>query len=208
MNNRDFITKDNFHNPAIYKRLKEKREERRNELIFAELFANVPEEKVVSGIKFTNSELLMELDKFVIGLGRFPKYNEVRNKLVAINVSINTLMSVFRNMKHMEYVYTEWLNNGKPEDNTTTTRRKFTQEQKNFMFKHISSCELCGSSENLELDHFIPWSLGGNTTLENCMVLCKSCNMDKYNKLPITKTEAIIAIEEFEKEFNNLNKLN
>jgi hypothetical protein len=32
--------------------------------------------------------------------------------------------------------------------------------------------------------------------------------MDKYNKLPITKTEAIIAIEEFEKEFNNLNKLN
>lgn len=202
-NKSDFITKDNFYNPAILRKLKEKIEERESELIIAELFTNVPKEKVVSRIQFTNSELLMELDKFVIGLGRFPKHTEVKNKLVDINVSINTLMSVFRNMQHMEYVYTEWVNNGKPIDNTKTTeRRKFTLEQKNFMFKHLDSCELCGSNEDLELDHFIPWSLGGNTTLENCMVLCKSCNMHKYNKLPITKTEAIIAIEEFEKIFN------
>lgn len=210
MNNKlDFITKDNFYNPAIYKRLKEKVEERCNELIYAELFTDIPEEKVVSRVKFTNSELLIELDKFVIGLGRFPKYDEVRKKLVPINVSINTLMSVFLNMVNMEEVYTEWVNKGKPETNTkATNRRAFTPEQTKFMLKHINSCEICGSTENLELDHYIPYSVGGNTTLENCMVLCKSCNMDKYNKLPITKEESIVIIEEFEKEFNSLNKLN
>lgn len=210
MNNKlDFITKKDIYNPAIFKALNEKAKERRNELIFAELFTDVPIEKNVSGIKFTNSELLIELDKFVSELGRFPKHNEVRKKLVNINVSINTLMSVFRSMGHMENVYTEWVSNGKLEDNTkVTTRRKFTQVQKEFMLKHITNCEICGSNKNLELDHYIPWSVGGNTTLENCMVLCKSCNMSKYNKLPITNKEAIELKKEFEKEFNRLNKLN
>jgi 5-methylcytosine-specific restriction endonuclease McrA len=34
---------------------------------------------------------------------------------------------------------------------------------------------------HLEIDHVLPWSLGGLTTLFNCMALCPRCNKIKSN---------------------------
>jgi len=44
-------------------------------------------------------------------------------------------------------------------------------------------CVNCGSQENLEFDHIIPFSKGGATTYRNMQLLCKKCNIDKSNKL-------------------------
>ncbi len=44
-------------------------------------------------------------------------------------------------------------------------------------------CVECGSTENLQLDHIIPFSKGGATTLENLQLLCQKCNLDKSNKI-------------------------
>lgn len=44
-------------------------------------------------------------------------------------------------------------------------------------------CVYCGSTENLQLDHIIPFSKGGATTIENLQLLCQKCNLEKSNKI-------------------------
>lgn len=44
-------------------------------------------------------------------------------------------------------------------------------------------CQLCGAEARtgatLHVDHVIPWSKEGETTLENLQVLCHVCNIGK-----------------------------
>lgn len=48
-------------------------------------------------------------------------------------------------------------------------------------------CCACGASPakdpsvELHIDHIIPWSKGGETTLENLQTLCSRCNLGKGN---------------------------
>ena len=51
--------------------------------------------------------------------------------------------------------------------------------------KQNGVCPICGKTyriEEMEADHIIPWSKGGHTTIENCQMLCISCNREKGNK--------------------------
>jgi hypothetical protein len=45
-------------------------------------------------------------------------------------------------------------------------------------------CRLCGSLEDLTIDHVIPKSLGGQNTFENKQVLCRRCNILKDDLPP------------------------
>ncbi len=40
-------------------------------------------------------------------------------------------------------------------------------------------CRACGSTEQLEVDHVHPWSLGGTHDQANLQPLCFTCNRDK-----------------------------
>ena len=42
-------------------------------------------------------------------------------------------------------------------------------------------CQCCGSSQNLEYDHIIPFSCGGTSVPANIQLLCMSCNRSKSN---------------------------
>ena len=42
-------------------------------------------------------------------------------------------------------------------------------------------CIECGSTKNLEIDHIVPVSKGGDGRRENLQTLCRSCNRSKHN---------------------------
>jgi len=47
------------------------------------------------------------------------------------------------------------------------------------------TCRYCGKSEIvLTLDHLTPYIQGGESTLENLVVACKSCNSKKHGRTP------------------------
>lgn len=47
-----------------------------------------------------------------------------------------------------------------------------------------NQCFRCGAVENLALDHHRPLSRGYGLTFANAVLLCKSCNSQKHNKMP------------------------
>ncbi|MEY1087287.1 HNH endonuclease [Morganella morganii] len=51
-------------------------------------------------------------------------------------------------------------------------------------------CNYCGSTSDLQIDHITPVSKGGNSNDENLQVLCKSCNLLKFNHI-INQRESI-----------------
>jgi HNH endonuclease len=56
--------------------------------------------------------------------------------------------------------------------------RKLSTEQKQTM-REQAVCTECGSTDNLEIDHIFPRSLGGPSTPDNLQVLCGTCNRQK-----------------------------
>jgi len=62
-------------------------------------------------------------------------------------------------------------------------RKTISEELRNKVYKKYNfKCVKCGSTENLEIDHLVPFSLGGRTELENLQLLCKKCNLKKGKK--------------------------
>jgi len=43
-------------------------------------------------------------------------------------------------------------------------------------------CVDCGSEENLQIDHIIPFIVGGETVKSNLQTLCRTCNLSKRDK--------------------------
>ncbi len=64
--------------------------------------------------------------------------------------------------------------------------RAFTENQKRIAYeKQKGICANCGNYfdiKEMEADHVTPWHLGGQTSNDNCQMLCKECNRRKSGK--------------------------
>jgi len=57
------------------------------------------------------------------------------------------------------------------------------QDRKAVMDRDKKKCVECGSKRRLEIDHIIPVSQNGTSSIDNLQVLCRSCNRKKHNTL-------------------------
>lgn len=73
-------------------------------------------------------------------------------------------------------------------------RKRLTQAFKEKIFARDKyKCQYCGSTENLEIDHIIPLSKGGNNNENNLLTACHNCNSLKWD----------FSIDEFLKRYGN-----
>ena len=60
--------------------------------------------------------------------------------------------------------------------------RYVSQTTKKIVFSRDGgTCQCCGSYNNLEYDHIIPYSCGGSSEASNIQLLCLKCNRSKSN---------------------------
>ena len=70
------------------------------------------------------------------------------------------------------------------EDNKPKRSRKISQSVKDKVWNRDGGkCVLCGSNENIEFDHIVPFSKGGANTYRNIQILCESCNRRKSDNI-------------------------
>jgi len=77
------------------------------------------------------------------------------------------------------------------------SKKRVTSQQKQMITERAKGCcEYClsqvrFSNQSFSIEHIIPESLGGQTTLDNLALACQSCNNHKYTKItgydPITQ---------------------
>lgn len=62
-----------------------------------------------------------------------------------------------------------------------TIKRRIISEhlRTNIFARDNNRCINCGSPEYLQIDHVIPFSMGGETVRSNLQTLCKTCNLSK-----------------------------
>ena len=70
----------------------------------------------------------------------------------------------------------------------TTKREPSDRLKVQVLMRDGNRCRICGVEcsdglHNIHFDHIIPWSKGGETTLENLQVLCSDCNEAKGDLL-------------------------
>lgn len=63
-------------------------------------------------------------------------------------------------------------------------RREMVPTKKNIMQRDNNTCQYCGSTKHLTIDHVMPVSRGGGNTWTNMTTACFKCNNKKGNKTP------------------------
>lgn len=63
-----------------------------------------------------------------------------------------------------------------------TQSRYISETTKKVVFaRDAGRCQCCGSTQNLEYDHIVPYSCGGKSDASNVQLLCMKCNRSKSN---------------------------
>ena len=136
------------------------------------------------------------------------KYNRIENRIIkkiiynenVYNIKINVIVSyttasgknTYQKNKIVGYqelcdLYMQW-RNGKKYDETSKRERKYLTDKMRYdvLKRDDFKCKKCGvtakDGAKLHVDHIVPVSKGGKTTLSNLQTLCDRCNLGKSDK--------------------------
>ena len=114
-------------------------------------------------------------------------YEDSKNKLIRIFNSDSEKLN-FMIIKFFDYILQldGKLSFIKPEPvaNLSTRKRDISQGVKDKVWNRDGGkCTECGSNQDLEFDHIIPFSKGGANTYRNIQLLCEKCNRKKSDKI-------------------------
>lgn len=119
--------------------------------------------------KETIGDFIHQCDSCEIEDGRPTLYWKERD----FDLCLECLKSLFFQNFYEEY---------KGKEKVIVTRLTVSEELRNRLLKKFENkCVKCESILNLQIDHILPFSLGGKTTEDNLQVLCKKCNLKKGN---------------------------
>lgn len=85
--------------------------------------------------------------------------------------------------------------------NRSEISKKLAEE---IMERDDYTCQICGSIEDLTIDHILPRTLGGKNIKENLRVLCRSCN----SKRPLDGEKLFIELKQQGYNIEELLKIN
>lgn len=141
-------------------------------------------------LNLTNEQLFENLVSVWLKLGRQPKYQDLTKEHSLF--SAGTYENRFGSWRKGLEAFVSWANEGispqmVPSAAPATQRR--APRNINWRLRALvlmrdgARCQLCGAEARsgalLHVDHIVPWSKGGETTLENLRVLCNVCNIGK-----------------------------
>lgn len=137
------------------------------------------------------------------------KFNKIEKRIIdeiiinesIYDISINVVVSYITNSGKYSYsknkivkyqelcdIYMQW-RNSKKYDETSKRERKYMNDKLRYdvLKRDNFKCKKCGISAKdgakLHVDHIIPVSKGGKTTISNLQTLCDRCNLGKSDKL-------------------------
>lgn len=161
--------------------------------------------------RLSDEELYEEIERVWMLLGRQPTYTDMRNGISKYSPhTFENHFGSWRNALESFVKYINNENDESPEllevtsipnipqiakhlKNTQTSQEHTTNRNINLrlrflvMKKDNFKCCMCGASPakdpsvELHIDHIIPWSKGGETTIDNLQTLCSKCNLGKSN---------------------------
>ena len=141
-------------------------------------------EKVINWIK----EVFTTYRKEMKGLQWGPLYDEYKDLLIDdefdsddMEEKVKKLMAD-EDVTNKKGIYQYVLSGNQKHLNIRT----FKSSEKRVAFESQNGvCAICQEKftmKEMEADHIIPWSKGGQTIQENCQMLCRTCNRTKSNK--------------------------
>lgn len=154
----------------------------------------------------SDADLLNEIERIWIMLGKQPTTDDIKKGISKYHLCTFTRrFGGWRKAleEFVKYINGEIIYEGtdkistqeefkvKPATNHNIKSRRTPREPSNrlkvqVLMRDGNRCRLCGVEcndglHNIHFDHIIPWSKGGETTLDNLQVLCSDCNLAKGN---------------------------
>ncbi|MBE5766091.1 MAG: HNH endonuclease [Clostridiales bacterium] len=143
---------------------------------------------------FSDNELFENIETVWIKLGKQPTRRDMDNTAIS-SISSGSYLRKFGQWSNALKSFTKYINENEKVysfDNHHESIHK-TKRDVNLRMRFIVmqrdnfKCCVCGASPakdpsvELHIDHIIPWSKGGETTLQNLQTLCSKCNLGKSN---------------------------
>ena len=120
-----------------------------------------------------------DLDDIIKEVTEF--YNHIKNDLVLI---FDDMVRVEKLIDGLQLIPYEELTNVDDFEEEKVKRPSIPQNIKDKVWNRDGGkCVQCGSNENIEFDHIIPFSKGGSSTYRNLQILCQKCNRSKSSKI-------------------------
>lgn len=142
-------------------------------------------------LNLTTEQLFENLVAVWLKLGRQPKYQDLTKEHSLF--SAGTYENRFGTWRKALEAFVSWANEGVQLTGSPTSPQHSNQPRgtRNInwrlralvLMRDGARCQLCGAEARegakLHVDHIIPWSKGGATSLSNLRVLCHVCNIGK-----------------------------
>lgn len=143
-----------------------------------------------------DAELFENIATVWTNIGRQPFGRELDKTQGLSNFSLGTYEHRFGSWNKALLAFETFMKSGKvseplPSEYRSTKSTRRTTKKINWrlraqvLIRDNCICQMCGASPakdpsvNLHADHIVPWSRGGETTLENLRTLCIKCNIGK-----------------------------